>query len=227
MARSDRVLVIGDCHAPCMLPEYPPFLRKVQKKYKCNRVVHIGDLVDLHCISYHEHDPELSIASELDKAIAQIAILTEIFPHVDLMTGNHDALVLRKASTAGLSSRMIRPFSELFELPDTWVVHPRYHKLMIDGTLYMHGDQGKGGLYSAVKNAKEEFCSVVQGHLHAQSGVWYQANENNLVFGMQVGCGLDRRHMQMAYGTKFSSKPIISCGVVLGPQTAHVERMLL
>jgi predicted phosphodiesterase len=227
MARSDRVLVIGDTHCPCMLSEYPQFLRRVYKQHKCKRVVHIGDLVDLHCISYHEHDPELSIASELDKAIEQVAVLTEMFPKVELLMGNHDALVLRKATTSGLSSRMIKPFNELFELPDSWKVYPRYHKLMINDVLYMHGDQGKGGMYSAMKNAKEEFGSVVQGHLHSQSGVWHTANENNLVFGMQVGCGLDRTHMQMAYGTKFSSKPIISCGVVYDSVTAYVETMVL
>jgi hypothetical protein len=44
---------------------------------------------------------------------------------------------------------------------------------------------------------------------------------------MQVGCGIDRQHQQMAYGTKFSSKPIISCGVVIDSQTAFVERMTL
>ena len=54
-----RVLVIGDTHAPCMREDYVPFLKKIHKKYNCNKVVHIGDLVDWHSISYHPSAPSL------------------------------------------------------------------------------------------------------------------------------------------------------------------------
>ena len=227
MSKPKRTLVIGDTHAPCMLPDYPEFLMGIYRKHKCTRVVHIGDLVDLHCISYHEKDPDVSSTSEIDDAIEQVRGLTSLFPCVQMLTGNHDALVQRKAVTAGLSSRVLRSFKDLFELPSKWQVHPRYHKLCMDDVLYQHGDSGKGGAIAALKNAQSEFCSVVQGHHHTQGGVWYHANENNLIFGMQVGCGLDRTYMQMAYGTKFSTKPIISCGVVIDSTTAFVERMPL
>ena len=220
-------LIIGDTHAPAMLEEYPAFLKSVYDKYKCKQVVHIGDLVDNHCISYHEKAPETCSSSEIDQAIEQIRLLTRIFPKVSLLMGNHDCLVQRQATTAGLPQRMLRDFKDLFDLPRGWQVLPRYHKLVCSGVVYMHGDQGKGGQFAALKNAQAEFCSVVQGHHHSQSGVWYHANENNIVFGMQVGCGIDRKHMQMEYGTKFSAKPVISCGVVIDSQTAFVERMPL
>jgi hypothetical protein len=228
MKRVPPVLVIGDTHSPTMLSGYPDFLVRVYEKYRCGAVVHIGDLADLHCVSYHEKDPDhASPQSELEQAIDQIAELTARFPRVSLLLGNHDALVQRQATTAGISQKMLKPFKELFELPRGWQVYPRYHKLTCNGVLYQHGDQGKGGQFAALRNAQAEFCSVVQGHHHSQSGVWYHANENNLIFGMQVGCGIDRQHQQMAYGTKFSSKPIISCGVVIDSQTAFVERMTL
>jgi hypothetical protein len=63
------------------------------------------------------------------------------------------------------------------------------------------------------------------GHLHSQAGVWYSANQKSIIFGMAVGCGIDRGHMQMYYGTKFTSKPVISCGVVVSPTEAYVEVM--
>lgn len=228
MAKSSAVLVIGDTHAPSMLSGYPDFLVRIYEKYRCSSVIHIGDLVDLHCVSYHEKDPDhASPLSELEQANEQISELIDRFPRVTLLMGNHDALVQRQATTAGISQKMLKPFKELFELPRGWQVLPRYHKLTCNGVLYQHGDQGKGGSFAALRNAQAEFCSVVQGHHHSQSGVWYHANENNLIFGMQVGCGIDRSHQQMAYGTKFSSKPIVSCGVVIDSQTAYVERMSL
>lgn len=221
------VLVVGDLHCPAMLPDYPEFLYRVYSQYNCKDIVFIGDLVDFHCFSYHERDPDVAVSSELDKAIDQLATLRELFPRASVLMGNHDALIERQAITAGLSSRVLRPFSELLELPKQWIVYPRYHKLICNGVLYQHGDQGKGGQQAALKNAQAEFMSVVQGHHHSQCGVWYHANENKLIYGLQTGCGVDRSHLQMTYGVKFSAKPIIGCGVVVDSVTAYVETMAM
>ena len=59
-----RVLIIGDTHAPAMRPDYVPFLQKIHAKYRCNRVVHIGDLVDWASISYHPKAPSLKNSEE-------------------------------------------------------------------------------------------------------------------------------------------------------------------
>jgi hypothetical protein len=227
MRKTHPVLVVGDIHAPAMLEGYPDFLQRVYDRWNCRDVVFIGDLVDFHCFSYHERNPDVAVSSEIDAAIDQIAVLTEMFPRASLLIGNHDDLVQRQAMTAGLSSRVLVSFKELLNLPKTWNVYPRYHKLICNRVLYQHGDQGKGGQQAALKNAHSEFMSVVQGHHHSQCGIWYHSNESKLIFGMQTGCGIDRTHMQMAYGTKFSAKPIIGCGVVVDSVTAYVETMHL
>ena len=56
--------------------------------------------------------------------------------------------------------------------------------------------------------------SVVQGHLHLQGYVEYQVGRNYKIFGMQVGCGIDKDSYALAYGRNFG-KPFISCGVIL------------
>ena len=225
MKKTRPVLVVGDLHCPAMLSDYPEFLHRVYSDYHCKDVVFIGDLVDFHCFSYHEHDPDIAASSEIDKAIEQLDILKELFPRASVLMGNHDSLIERQAMTAGLSSRVLRPFAELLCLPKSWVIYPRYHKLICNGVLYQHGDQGKGGQQAALKNAQAEFMSVVQGHYHAQCGIWYHANENKLIYGLQTGCGVDRSHLQMTYGVKFSAKPIVGCGVVADASTAYVETM--
>ena len=53
-----RVLVIGDTHFPFDLPTYLDFLVDTYERYNCNRVVHIGDCVDFHALSYHESDAD-------------------------------------------------------------------------------------------------------------------------------------------------------------------------
>ena len=48
-----NVLVIGDTHCPAMLDHYPDFLAEIYEAWDCEKVVHIGDLVDFHGISFH------------------------------------------------------------------------------------------------------------------------------------------------------------------------------
>ena len=54
----DNILIIGDIHAPFNLESYLSFCRIQQEKFKCGRVIFIGDLIDNHYSSYHETDPD-------------------------------------------------------------------------------------------------------------------------------------------------------------------------
>ena len=50
---SNRVLVIGDIHAPFERKDYLQFCMNTYHKYRCNIVVFIGDCIDNHFPSYH------------------------------------------------------------------------------------------------------------------------------------------------------------------------------
>ena len=227
MSKKHRVLVIGDTHAPAMHPKYISFLKRIYKKHNCNRVVHIGDLVDWAAISYHEKDPSLPSAyDEFKEAQKQVRRLHKAFPKADYMSGNHSVLPQRKARSIGLPECVLKDFGDLWGL-DGWTIHPRYAKIYIDDVQYRHGDSGKGGQVAAKAQAMAEFCSVVQGDKHAQAGVNYVANDRDLVFGLQTGCGVLHKHPNMAYGKVYSSKPILGCGVVLNGTTAIFEPMAL
>ena len=66
------------------------------------------------------------------------------------------------------------------------------------------------------------------GHSHSFAGVCYMASRNDMIFGMNVGCGIDNVDAYaFAYGTHFPKKPTrISCGIVLdGGETAVVVPM--
>jgi predicted phosphodiesterase len=227
MSKKNKVLVIGDTHMPAMHSRYISFLKKIYKKHGCNRVVHIGDLVDWNSISMHEKDPAMpSPAEEFRQAQQQVRQLYKAFPKVDYMVGNHCSLPSRQASKLGLPEEVLRDFDRLWQL-DGWTIHPRYADLEIDDVIYRHGDKGKGGLMAAYKNCIAEFKSVVQGHLHAQAGVVYHANGGDCVFGMQVGCGVDHSHPAMNYGRVYAAKPILGCGVVYSSKLAFFEPMFL
>ena len=223
-----RVLVIGDTHCPCMRDDYVEFLKHIYEWWECDRVVHIGDLVDNCALSFHLKKPhQKDVIKEYDEAIDQIALLSEAFPKVDLLLGNHDALPYRWADEVGIPVEMLLDFAGMFRLPKGWKVHRRYSQLVIDDVIYQHGDRGKGGQFAAHKNALTEFRSVVQGHHHSQAGASFAANKHARIFGMQVGCGVDWEHHQMEYGVKYSQKPILGCGVVIDGNTPIFEPMLI
>ena len=222
-----RVLVFSCPHAPAMHPGFVRFLKDVDRKHNCNRVVCLGDLIDWHAISYHEKDTGMpSAADEKKLAMKQVRKIHSAFPELDFLIGNHDSLPYRKARTAGIPDGEIVPFKKSWGL-DGWKIHPRYSDIKIDGVIYRHGDKEKGGArLAALVNAKEQHCSLVQGHLHAQFGVEFAANHDRIIWGMQVGCGVMPGHPAMAYSRVYSARPIVGCGVVINGEP-QLERMKL
>lgn len=222
-----RVLVIGDTHAPVMHKGYVPFLLEIADQWQIDTVIHIGDMVDWSSISYHPKAPSMKNSeAEYKKAYKQVQTIYEAFPEVTWLIGNHDALTERQIFDAGLPMEVLKDYKQLWNV-DTWDIKPRFHKHIIDGVIYQHGDAGKGGRFPALANAEAEFQSVVQGHAHSSAGVMYGANTNLRYFGMQVGCGVNYKDAAMAYGIKYNRKPILGCGIVLGGKTAVFEPMNL
>jgi hypothetical protein len=224
-----NVLVIGDTHCPAMLDAYPDFLASIYEAWDCNHVVHIGDLVDFHGISFHTKEFGIpDIEREIQEAREQVQTLCELFPDVDYLTGNHSALPIRQAQEAGLPPSMVLSLAEILDLPDTWNVLPRYTDLIIDDVIYRHGDKGRSNQTNAAfLNAQNEFMSVVQGHMHSQGGVLYGANQSKRYFGMQVGCGTDPRSPYLNYSKIYSKRPMLGCGVVLDGERAIFEPLFL
>ena len=203
-------LVIGDTHCPFEHSGYLDFCLRIKKAFKCNQVVHIGDLVDNHAISYHEHDPDgWSPADEMAESDKHLKTWFKAFPSVKFCYGNHDNLVDRKAKTVGLPKRCFQSFRKMWNLPRGWK-DDFFH--IIDGVCYMHGSST--GKFAHLQHAIDNRMSTVIGHVHSSAGVEYTASERDIIFGMNVGCGLDRKKYAFAYGRDFRRKPILGCGVV-------------
>jgi len=134
----DNVLVIGDPHEPFTLEGYMAFCRSVQEEYDCGTVVHIGDAVDNHAVSYHEKDPEgMSAGDEFNLALLKMKEWYYTFPNVKVCIGNHDALPFRKAFTAGLPKTWLKTYQELLQSPPTWQWDFTHE---INGVIYQHGN---------------------------------------------------------------------------------------
>ena len=89
-----NILVIGDIHEPFAIDGYLEFCFEQYKKYNCNKVVFIGDLLDNHFSSYHATDPDgFGAGEELTRAMSKIKKWYQYFPEALVCIGNHDAIV--------------------------------------------------------------------------------------------------------------------------------------
>ncbi len=221
-----KVLVISDTQIPFDHTDTLPFLKAVAKKYKVDRVVQIGDLIDNYSLSFYDHDPEaMSAGDELKATVFRLKSYYKAFPKVDVLYGNHDIRLYRKALQAGIPKNCIKTLAEILQFPKSWKFHD---ELLIDGVIYEHGDRlGNGGGASSFKKAIDSnMASTVYGHFHAQAGIKYFANKKHLCFAMNVGCLMDSSSYAAAYGATHVSKPIISCAVVLDGQPILVAMQL-
>ena len=219
-----RVLVIADLHAPFTKKGYLEHCVEVQKRYNTNHTVFIGDIIDNHYSSFHATDPDgYGAGEELDRAIDQVQSWYDAFPEADVLLGNHDRIIMRKAFSSGISKRWIKEFGEVLETPG-WRFGLEFE---YDDVLYIHGEGGgadKGALMKALNKRK----SVVQDHFHTANHINWNVSYYDRIFGMQVGCGIDDKAYALAYAKYNIKKSILSCGVVLdGGQLPILEPMRL
>ena len=213
-----RILVIGDLHEPFCLKGYLKFCKKTFVEYRCDQVIFIGDVIDNHFSSYHETDPNgLSGGQELELAIKKLSRWYKEFPIADVLIGNHDRLIMRKAMSSAIPIQWVRDFKDVLETPNWNFVD----RIVYDNVQYVHGESG-----TARTKCKADMMSTVQGHLHTQCYTEWVVGQSFKVFGTQVGCGVDHDSYAMAYA-KRGKKPAIGCGVIIGGHTAINKLMEL
>ena len=168
-----RVLAIGDIHAPVTRPGYLRFCKNTYKKYKCNTVVLIGDVVDWHGISFHAAHPECpGPTDEFALAYKEIKKWVRAFPKAKVCIGNHDERIIRLAESVNIPKKFLRNYSEIWDTPGwDWD-----YDHTIDDVYYFHG-VGHGGKYPASNVVTKMLRSVVMGHIHTASGIKWFAND--------------------------------------------------
>lgn len=215
---SKRILAIGDLHEPFCLDGYLEFCKETFKKYDCNHVVFIGDIIDNHYSSYHETDADgFGGGQELELAISKMAKWYKAFPVADVIIGNHDRLIMRKAMSSAIPKKWIKEFKDVLEVPN-WNFTDR---VVYDDVQYIHGEGG-----TASTKCRADMMSTVQGHLHTQLYTMWYFGHSFKIFGTQLGCGIDHESYAMAYA-KRGKKPAIGCGVILDGETVINEVMRL
>jgi len=211
---TERVIgIIADTHEPACHPDYFDFIKKTFKRFNVTEIVHIGDVVDHHFISRHVSETDaFNPLDEMDLAIKNLKKWVKEFPDVKICLGNHDRIPDRQVKTLGIPSKFLRNLNDIYELPKTWEFKNHFE---INDIWFEHGI-GSSGMYGAKNTALKYRMSYVQGHTHANAGIFHMTSPKDSIFAMNVGAGVDESHLQMRYGKIFKNKSTLGCGIILG-----------
>lgn len=213
MQKNERILVISDMHQPYSHPDLIAFLTEIKKKFKPDSVVCIGDEIDGHSISFHDHHPDLDNAGrEFRQAIKQLSKVYALFPKVFVVDSNHGSLVYRRAIANGLPSGVIKPYREMLQAPKGWQWSDDLVLKASNGEqIYFCHSKGS----NVLKVSQAMGMSVVQGHHHNQLEIQYWGNPNGLYFGMTTGCLIDDKSLAFSYNKLSVKRPVIGCAIIM------------
>jgi predicted MPP superfamily phosphohydrolase len=195
-ARGKRVLFISDTHIPYSVDGYLTFLKELKDKFKPEIVIHGGDELDYHCISFHKSISELfSAGHELDRSIIEIQEgLHKLFPKLYLLESNHGSLIFRRLKHEGIPIRHLKPLNELYETP-LWEWHNKIVLQTNKGKVAVaHGMSG-----IALQWAKACGMSTVEFHYHSKHHITKMRSLSKDIFSMHCGCLADQEKMAFEY----------------------------
>jgi hypothetical protein len=202
-------------HYPYNHADILQFLAALNKKYKFDKVVSVGDELDFHALSFHDSDPDLMAAGdELETAINRMKPLYKLFPEIELVDSNHGSMVYRRQKAHGIPRRAIKPYRDVLEAPRGWRWHEDLTLSLSDGSkAYVCHGQSKNGLTLSQSMG----MSCIQGHYHENFEVRYWANKLGLFWSLMVGCLIDKISLAFSYNKLNLKRPIIGCaGIIHG-----------
>jgi len=221
---NNSVLVISDLHIPYHHQDAFDFLKALKKKYKPDMIVNIGDELDHHAISMHEHNPDLmSAGDELKNSRVYIQELEKIFPKMTLVHSNHSSLVYRRALKYGLPKDYLKSYNEFLGVGNGWQWVDDLTITLSDGSrcFFTHGISA-----DVLKVAAQYGMNSVQGHFHTKFSIGYFSNPEALIWGMQVGCLINQKSMAFDYAKNFKSRFIVGCGMIINGQPKLMPMVL-
>ena len=212
---NNRILVISDTHVPYHHPATIKFLAAIKAKYNPDRVVHIGDEIDSHAMSFHDSDPDaFSAGDELKAARDVIWQIEELFPKVDVIESNHGSLWYRKAKHHGIPREAIKSYEEILQTKK-WKWHYDLTLTLPNGQpCYFHHGKSANCLLASQKLG----MSFVQGHYHGKFGINYWGTKERLNFAFSVGCLIDDHALAFEYNKTTMDRPVIGCGIIIDSQ---------
>lgn len=183
--RSRTILTISDLHIPFEHPEAFAFIRGLEKAYKPDIIVNLGDEIDGYCFSLFGKSPDAwGTADEIEHMRKHLRRWFKAFPLMKLCYGNHTLRYIKRASDAGIPAQLVRTVSEFLQAPPGWEWRDEW---IIDAIRFFHGEPygGKTAPRNMLQDRKMNQC---HGHLHSLGGTTYETSSHGTFWVASSGC---------------------------------------
>jgi UDP-2,3-diacylglucosamine pyrophosphatase LpxH len=217
------VLVWPDCHIPFQHPKALEFLLRAYEKYKCDKVINLGDLFDFSSYSLKwSPDPNgYSPGDEYELLMEELQPFFKHFKDVELIIGNHDGRPWKKVFNAQLPNQLVKSMAEFIHAPKGWAFHQTGFEFQ--DVWYFHGE---GLSQSNWRLAHEKYKqSTVHGHLHNSAGCIFHKDRKKRYFVLNAGSLINEKNYCFRYAQHNFNKAVLGCGVVFDSQSAIFEPM--
>lgn len=211
----NKVLIIPDLHIPFVNMQALKVVHRWCKNHKPDLVIQLGDIFDFKAWSRWPKDADdASPHAEFEMAIKLGRDVSKMFPDMEILTGNHDLRIAKKAMEVGFTKHIVRELSEVFPYEGwKWHADP-LDKLIINtkkGPVWcMHGDE-QGG--TPAQKSRLLGISVIQGHTH-QASITHSSSLAHDLFAMETGHLMNMRSKGAQYAFKMGRYPVMGFGVL-------------
>lgn len=212
---NNSILVYGDIHAPYHHPDTLDFLRDTARTYSPDRIIDLGDDLDMYTVSDYPKDIEHedNWNAEFKKGRKFIQQLGTLFPDQEVLSSNHCDRAYKKSRVAGVPREFLIPFLKVIDAPVGWRLKD-YIRLTVDSTrqhwLFQHTM-----ISGSLEAAKNLGVSVCLGHSHTKFGIQSFHNGFNHLYGVDAGCLISDKGSPFAYNKNQIGRPIRGCVVIL------------
>ena len=220
------ILILSDTHFPYQHLNYFEWIKKIKNHIKPTRVIHIGDVIDNASIMVERPaDPNVeSPIFELASAKKEIRKLEKIFPKMDILFGNHDLRIMRRAERFGIPRSMLKDLNSIYEIKSNWRWHDKLIVQLPNKTNVFFTHNFKNNILAS---SREIGGSFLCGHFHTQANINYWSSPTALNFAMCVGSSINPKAASMRYQKNFIKRPIISIGAILNNSQPVIYAMPL
>lgn len=190
-----RILFTSDPHLPYTRLDLWKKLFEFNKTYRADLVLCSGDFFDFYALSKYIKNPRGDTSySEILKCIPQVKQIKKWFPRIEILPGNHDDRIKKRAMEAGISDLFLKDALDVVGAPKGWA-WTSGDRVEYDKIVFTHGWFGQ-----AKKHAEFFNQSCAHGHLHASPGVQFIGREEKVVFNACVGFMADKNTLALQYG---------------------------
>ena len=202
------VLAFGDTHFPYEHKGTWDFLKNLKESWDIDRVIHMGDLLDVYSVSSYPKDPNHpdSWDEEIKRARDKVARLAELFPRMEIMESNHDDRAYKKSRLSGVPREFLVPYKDVVGAPDGW----KWHR-----DLTIRAEKNKKCMYfahtktgGAVACAKDKGMTSVLGHHHSKFGATGFKPGKKTIYGVDAGCLISDKGAPYSYNKGDRGRPI-------------------